>query len=65
MVTFSDNSPPNLAEEHKEQLIHTLAPNHPSAIVSRDLPWVKLVAHNIPTEMITTNHEPKKAYSKP
>jgi hypothetical protein len=47
IVTFSDDSPATLVEEHKNQLLHVLAPHHPSAIVSRDDPWTKVIVHGI------------------
>jgi hypothetical protein len=47
VVTFSDTSSPILAEEHKLQLLHTLAPNRTNAIVSKDVPWVKMIVHGI------------------
>jgi hypothetical protein len=47
IVTFSDDSPLTLAEEHKEQLLFTLAPGYPNAVVTRDEIWKKVVIHDI------------------
>jgi hypothetical protein len=47
IVTFSNDSPATLVEEHKGQLLYVLAPNHPTAVVSEDTPWVKVIVHDI------------------
>jgi hypothetical protein len=47
IVTYSDTSSPILAEEHKLQLLHILAPKYTNAIVSKDVPWVKMLVHGI------------------
>jgi hypothetical protein len=35
-----------LAGEHKEQLLYFLAPQDSDAVVSKDVPWVKVIVHN-------------------
>jgi hypothetical protein len=47
IITFSPSSPVGLADEHKQQLLHALAPGHPSASVVKDVPWTKIIVHNI------------------
>src|SRR5579859_4601798 len=47
MVTMSKTSPPTLIEEHKGVILKALAPDHTSAIVTKDEPWTKVIIHNI------------------
>jgi hypothetical protein len=53
VVTFAEGTPPNIAEAHKAQLKHALAQDHPDATVSLDIPWTKVLIHNVST----TNEE--------
>jgi hypothetical protein len=47
IVTFSHKNNPREVEAHKNQLLQVLAPDRESAVVSRDEPWVRVIAHNI------------------
>src|SRR5262249_33843839 len=46
-IAFSNTSSEARAEEHKNILAETLAPNHPSVTVSRDVPWTRIIVHGI------------------
>jgi hypothetical protein len=47
IVSFANSSSEPDAEEHKQILLSTLAPNHSSATVFRDIPWTRVIVHNI------------------
>jgi hypothetical protein len=47
IVSYSNSSSESEAEKHKQILLSTLAPNHPAASVLRDIPWTRVLVHNI------------------
>jgi hypothetical protein len=61
-VTFANNTPAVLAEEHKEQLLHVLAPQQHHAVVSSDDPWVNVIVHAISLHDDNSYHDRTKAY---
>jgi hypothetical protein len=47
VITFSADSSPRLIEENKTLISKALAPDHPTAIVTKNEPWTKVVVHRI------------------
>ena len=47
VVSYSNSSSETDAESHKQILLTTLAPNHPAADAIRDIPWTRVLVHNI------------------
>jgi hypothetical protein len=47
VITFSADSSPRLIKENKNLISKALAPDHPTAIVTKNKPWTKVVIHRI------------------